>query len=204
MNCENLIKADIALACTDPIVMGLEANAVIINRDDIDRSAVKFNATRANVIESLPLKVGRRGYRAYVGGAKPFTGTKTTLSKGTYRNTFDNDFALVILENDPDVTAQVIDGLANGKFVVVYENRYNNSAKVANPGDSAFQVIGFYQGLAAETIENDKYSEETEGGWNVLLKEVKTPVAGLFLYKESYAATRALFDSLVTPVDAES
>lgn len=201
MKCENLIQRDIAPSCTDPIVGGLEANAVIINRGDIDRGAVLFNTTRKNVIESLPLKMGKKGYAAYVGGAKPFSGTKTALEKGTYRNTFANDFSLVILDNDPDVTAEIIDGLANGKFVVVYENKYNNATKAETPGDSAFQVMGFYQGLSAETIENDKYSEDTEGGWNVLLKETKVPIAGLFLYKTSYSATKAIFDSLITPAN---
>lgn len=196
MNCEKIISRDITINCTNPVIAGLEANAVIINRADLDRSAVLFNETRTNVIESLPLKTGSRGYKAAMVGAKPFTGTKTAMAKGTYRNTFDNDFGLVILDNDPDVVSGIIDGLANGTFVVVVENKYNNSAKATTPSDSAFQVIGFYQGLVAETIENDKYSEDTEGGWSVLLKETKSPVAALFLYKTSYAVTKQLFDAL--------
>lgn len=195
-NCNALIAKDIAASCVDPIVGGLESNAVIINRDDVDFALVQFNATRNNVIENLPLKKGKRGYKAYVPGAKPFSGTKTSLEKGTYRNTFANDFALVILENDPDVTAQIIDGLANGKFLVVFENKHKNLNKATSPGDSSIQIFGYYQGLQSETIDNDKYSEETDGGWAILLKETKSPLSAIFLYKESMSATKALFDAL--------
>lgn len=195
-NCNALIAKDIVASCDDPIVGGLEANAVIINREDIDFALVSFNTTRKNVIENLPLKVGKRGYKAYVPGGKPFTGTKTSLEKGTYRNTFANDFALVVLENDPDVAAQVIDGLANGKFIVVFENNHKNLNKATTPGDSAVQVFGYYQGLQSETIDNDKYSEEVDGGWSILLKETKSPKSAIFLYKESLTATKALMDAL--------
>lgn len=202
MNCESIIRKDIEVSCTDPIVSGIEPNAVIIPRSFIDFGTVTFNATRKNVIESLPLIAGKKGYKVFVAGAKPFGGSKTAMTKGTYRNSFDNDFQIVVLDNDPDVCADIIDGLANGRYVVVFENTHKNVNKATTPGDSAFQIFGYYQGLTAETIENDKYSEETEGGWTVLLKETKSPVSGLFLYKTSYSATKTLFESLTTAINA--
>lgn len=134
-------------------------------------------------------------------GDTPFTGTKVTMSKGTYRNTFDNEFAMTILDNSPDVCKNVIDGLANGDYVVVFENKYKNLNKTTNKGDSVYQIMGLRQGLNAETIENDKYSEDTDGGWAVLLKETKAPESALFLYKTDMVTTEALFNSLLSTAE---
>jgi hypothetical protein len=200
--CEFLIKQSIEINCNDPVTAGIEANGVIVNRQDIDFAEVEFNAIRKNVIEQLALKTGKKGYAVYVPGPTPFNNTTTTMEKGTNRNTFTNDVGFVILNHDPDVCANIIDALANGEFVVVYENKFKNTNKATNPGDSAFQVIGYYQGLKAETLENNKYSAETEGGWNVLLKETKSPKSGLFLYNTSYSVTKATVESLLNVVSA--
>lgn len=124
--CDITIKKDIAPSCDDPIVPGLEQEGVIMNRADVDFGAVTFNATRKNVIETLALKTGKKGYKVQVFGATPFTGTNTALATGTYRNTFTNTVSMVVLANDPDVCNDIIDGLANGDFVVVLESILNN------------------------------------------------------------------------------
>ena len=108
---------------------------------------------------------------------------------------------MVVLANDPDVCNDIIDGLANGDFVVVLENKAKGLNKTENPGDSAFQVYGYYQGLKAAEIGNDKYSEETEGGWNISLQETKVPKSALFLYKTSYDATKTLVETLTKPTE---
>ena len=94
-----------------------------MNRAEVDFGAVTFNATRKNVIETLALKTGKKGYKVQVFGATPFTGTNTALATGTYRNTFTNTVNMVVLANDPDVCNDIIDGLANGEFVIVLENK---------------------------------------------------------------------------------
>ena len=106
---------------------------------------------------------------------------------------------MVVLANDPDVCNDIIDGLANGEFVIVLENKAKGLNKTENPGDSAFQVYGYYQGLKAAEIGNDKYSEETEGGWSISLQETKVPKSALFLYKTSYDATKTLVETLTKP-----
>jgi hypothetical protein len=198
--CEFLIKSDIAINCDDPVVAGIEANGVIINRADIDFANVVRDITKKNVINTLPIKVGKKGYKIYVPGPTPFNNTATTMEKGTNRNKFTNDVGFVILDNDPDVCENVIDALANGEFVIVYENKFKNLNKASTPGDSAFQIVGYYQGLKAETLENNKYSADTEGGWNVLLKELNSPKSGLFLFDTDYATTKVKFDSLLNIV----
>ncbi|MDR2087114.1 MAG: hypothetical protein LBP72_08055 [Dysgonamonadaceae bacterium] len=198
--CEFLIKQAIEFDCNDQVIAGIEQNGVIINRQDINFAGVVFNATRKNVIETFPLKVGKKGYAIYVPTPTPFNNTTTTMEKGTNRNTFTNDVGFIILNHDPDVCANIIDGLANGEFVIVYENKFKNLNKTATGGDSAFQIAGYYQGLRAETLENNRYSDETEGGWSVLLRETRSPKSGLFLYDTSYAVTKTLFASLLNIV----
>lgn len=198
--CDAIIRKDIAPSCDDPIVSGIEQEGVIINRSDIDFSAVAFNETRKNVIETLALKKGKKAYKVIVPGKTPFTGTTTTMVSGTYRNTVTNTVAITILDNDPDVCNDIIDGLLNGSYVIVLENKYKGLQKEANKGDAAFQIYGYYQGLSASAMENNKYSEETEGGWSVTLEETKVPKSGLFLYKTSYEATKTLVDTLTAAV----
>jgi hypothetical protein len=196
--CDNAIKRDIELNCDDPIVPGIEQEGVIMNRSDIDFSTVAFNTTRKNVIETLAMKSGKKAYKVVVSGSTPFTGTNTALATGTYRNTFTNTVNMVILANDPDVCADIIDGLANGEYVTILENKAKSLQKEENPGDSAFQIYGYYQGLKAAEISNDKYSEETEGGWSVSLQETKVPKSALFYYKTDYETTKEAVEALTT------
>lgn len=194
--CDDLLKKDIAPSCDDPLTPGIEQEGVIMNRSDVDFATTMFNDARKNIIETLALKTGKKAYKVIVPGKTPFTGSKTTMTTGTYRNTFTNTIAIVILANDPDVCSDIIDGLANGSYVLVLENKYKGLQKATTPGDAAFQVYGYYQGLTATAIENDKYSEETEGGWSVMLEETKVPKSGLFLYKTSYDTTKTAVGTL--------
>lgn len=194
--CDDSIRKEIAINCDDPIVPGVEAEGVIVNRADIDFAASKLNKDRKNVIESLVLKTGKKGYKCIQDGNTPFTGTSVALAVGTYRNTFTNTVNFVVLDNDPDVCADIIDGLANGTFVVILENKHKGTSKATNPGDAAFQVFGWFQGLKANEISDEKYSEDTDGGWAVSLQETKAPKSGMFLYSTSYEATKTMVDSL--------
>lgn len=196
--CDNLINRAIDINCSDPITKGLEANGVIINRKDIDFGATTFAASGDNTIETLVLRGGVKGYEVYVPGATPYTGTKVSLEKGAYLNTFVNDVSLVVLDNGPDVSKGVVDALANGEFVLILENKHKGKAN-SKIGSSAFQVFGYYQGLRAETIENDKYSEDAKGGWMIVLKETGVPKSALFLFKTDYATTKTAIETLTSP-----
>ena len=197
--CVNLIRQDISKNCEDPIVPGIEANGIIMNRSDIDFTGVEFDEERRNVIKLLPLKTGAKAYSIFVPGPTPFNNTQTVLEIGTNRNTFTNDVGIVVLNHDPDICENIIDPLANGEFVIIYENRFKNINKASTPGDSAFQIAGYYQGLKAQTLENAKYSEDTEGGWNILLQETKSPKSGLFLYNTDYSTTYEQIQTLLNP-----
>lgn len=189
--CDSMIKKNIVVDCSNPITKGLEANGVIINRQDVDFSATVFDETRNNVVKTLALKTGKKGFEAHCPGATPFTGAKTTLEKGTYKNKWTNDIPLVVLDNGPEVCEDIIEGLANGEFVVLLRNKHRGSN-----GSAEYQIYGYYQGLRAETIENDKYSEDTDGGWAVALKETGSPKAAIYLFNTDAKTTETQFATL--------
>ncbi len=194
--CELLLSQDIAASCSDPVVPGFEQEGIIMNRDDIDFGTIEFDESRPNVISQLAMLSGKRAYKVRVLGSTPFTGTTTSFVAGTYQNTFTNNVQFVVLDNGPDVCNNVIDALASGKFLMILENNFKALNKSANKGDAAFQIYGYTQGLSASAIENDKYSEETNGGWLVTMQETKASKSGFFLFKTDYATTKAMFNAL--------
>lgn len=191
--CTSLIAEDINFACDDLVVRGLESDGIIINRDDIDFAATTFDSTKPNVIKSLVLKSGKKGYEVQQQGATPFTGTQSALTVGTYRNTWQHTVSLVVLANEPDVNAKIIDGLANGTFVVILRNVSKGAT-----GDGEYQVYGYLQGLKASEITNEKYSEDTDGGWLVNLQESASPRSALFFFDTDSATTATAYASLLT------
>lgn len=191
--CETLIAKDINIACDEMSVKGLEADGVIINRNDVDFSGTQFDETAKNIIKQLVLKSGKKGYEVVQMGNTPFTGTTSTLAVGTYRNTWTHEIPIAVLANDPEVCEKIIDGLANGTFILVLRNK----AKGAQ-GKGEYQIFGFYQGLVASAGTNEKYSDETEGGWLMTLQETNTPKSALFLFDTSSEATQARYEALKT------
>lgn len=191
--CDSLIKKDIQLNCENPFVKGMEANGVIINRQDIDFTKTVFDDTKKNVIKTLVLKTGKKGFSIHSPGATPYSGAKSALEKKTFRNTFTHDIPLIVLDNGPEVCEGIIDGIANGEFVVILRNKHKGTG-----GSAEYQIYGYYQGLYPETIDNDKYSEETDGGWACVVKETGSPVSGLFLYDTDAQKSAAAFESMLT------
>lgn len=196
--CDGIIKESISPVCPDSVVPGVEQRGVIINRSDLDFGSIVFDAARPNIIKTISLKSGAKAYEIYVPGNNSFTGTTTTMEQGTNRNSFTNNVAFVVLDNGPDVCDKVIDALSTGEFVVILENKFKSLMHPTTPGDSAFQIFGYYQGLKATTLESDKYSEDTEGGWNVVLAETRVPRSGLFLFDIDLDTTRAALTSLLS------
>ena len=188
--CESIIAQDIVIPCEDQVTKGMESDGIIINHEDIDFTKC---TVENNIIQSIVLKSGKKAYQIRQEGSNPFTGAKTELTVGTYRNSWKNTIVIVVLANTPDVVANIIDGLANGKFVVILRNLSKGS-----DGSAEYQVFGFKQALKASAGENDKYSDDTEGGWLITLEEESVPKAAYFFYKTSAEATAAAYKSLLT------
>lgn len=190
--CESIISRDITVDCDELVVRGLESDGVIINRNDIDFAATEFDSAAPNIIKTLALKSGKRGYEVAQMGNSPFTGTQSTLNVGTYHNTWTHQLPIAVLANNPDVCEKVIDGLANGQFVAILRNKQKSDK-------GEYQIYGYAQGLVASEGTNEKYSEETDGGWLITLQEVNAPKSALFFFDTNEETTAAKFASLTTP-----
>lgn len=187
--CDFALAQDIAISCDNPQVQGLKNTAYLLNYDDIDWDTL---VKEKNVVTKMALLSGKRAYEVYVPGKTPFTGTQTSLTTGTYRNKFTKTASIIILNSGPDVSENIIDQLANGKFVFIFENKYHGA-----DDKNTFEIYGLEQGLTASALDNDKYSEDTDGGWQATLEETLAPTSGLFFFTESVAATRAALNSMV-------
>lgn len=194
--CESIISKDIDFACEDLVSKGLESDGIIINRADIDFTQTEFDETNKNIIKTLILKSGKKGYAVKQNGNTPFTGTNSSLVVGTYRNSWTHQVAIVVLANTPDVAANIIDGLANGKFVVILRN-----VTKGEDGKGEYQIYGYAQGLTCSAGENDKYSEDTEGGWLMTLEETSAPKSAMFFYDTSSETTATKYESLLTEAE---
>lgn len=191
--CESLITAAIEFDCEEISVKGMEADGVIINRDDIDFAACVIDNNNGNIIKTLALKSGKTGYAVAQLGNTPFTGLVSNLNVGTYRNTWTHEIPIAVLANDPTVARDIIDPLSNGNFVLVLRNKNKGEN-----GDGEFQIFGYHQGCRASAGTNEKYSEDTEGGWLITLQEQNAPKAGMFLWNTDAQTTRSQYDSLTS------
>jgi hypothetical protein len=176
----------------------MEPDGMIINRGDIDFAKCVFSSDNKNTITTLLLKAKKQGYPVVQLGQTPFTGTQTTLTTGTYHNTFQNQVQIVVLDNGPEVAQDIIDGLANGSFVMILRN-LTKGAK----GEAEYQVYGYYQGLHATEMNNEKYSEDTDGGWLVTMQESAAPKSALFFFDTDSTTTQAKYQSLMSPAAGE-
>lgn len=193
--CESLISKDIVIDCNEQVTKGMESDAAIINRDDIDFSKTVFDDENPNIIKQLVLKKGKKAYKVVQQGSTPYTGTKSELNVGTYRNSWNHEIPIVVLANTPDVCANIIDGLANGKFVLIVRN-----VSKGTDGKAEYQIFGYAQGLKASEGSNEKYSEDTEGGWLITLKEEQTPKCAMFFFNTDSETTATQYESLLNAV----
>jgi hypothetical protein len=192
-SCDFKLAADLVADCTNPSVLGIKNTGYIMNYDDIDFDACVRDESNRYILTNLVLQTGKKAYRVYVPGKTPFTGTNSAIASGTYRNKFTKSVGLVILDNGPEVVRDIIDPLANGKFVVVLENQF-----AGKDGKNTFQVYGFEQGMSATALADEKYSEETDGGWSATLEESNAPSPAIYLFNNSVSATRTALTSLVS------
>lgn len=192
-SCDYKLAADLVANCENPSTKGLRNYGWIINLDDIDFESCVRDENNPNILTTIVLQSGKKAHRMYVPGKTPFTGTNKALADGTYRKTFTKGVNLVILDNGPDVVNDIINPLANGQFVVILENKFGGK-----DGKNTFEVYGFEQGLTATALADDKYSEDTDGGWSATLEESGAPSAGIFLFNQSVAATRTALATLVS------
>jgi len=169
--CNANINDNIQDNCENPMFSGMEAGAYIFNKGDI--SDVVSSEDNSNLIVDLALKAGKRGYFIINQRNNPFTGTNTTVEVGDYRNTFTRTVSLFIPMDGADVVKNIIDPIANGRFVVVLHNQYVNDEQ-----DNEFPIFGLDRGLVVSSLTQTKY--ENNDYWVVELQESGVPTANKF------------------------
>lgn len=183
-NCTYLIEKGFEFDCDNPIVSGLENDAWLINRKflTVDYENVGTSANPVydkHVIVNVGTTAGDDDTTAVkikqIGDA--YSGTATSLNEGTFLNTFTHTVNILIPKNDPVSAKEILFQLANGEFVVIVKNKYHSEDEA-----NRFQIYGLERGLKAASIDEDKYSEETNSGWAVSLTEAGNPYSAQFAW----------------------
>lgn len=185
--CDFLLQADLVAPCDGLSSSGLKNAGYIVNYDDVDWDNITKDSQNPNIVKNFLLKSGKNAYKVYVPGKTPYTGTNKALATGTYRNKFTKQVKLVVLSNGAGVCHDIIDQLANGRFVVILENDFQGATK-----DNTFEFYGLELGCAATEMSDDKYSEDTDGGWAVTLEETNAPTSGIFYLKDGDQSSSAI------------
>lgn len=187
--CPKLIADNISVNCDKPIFNGLENVAYIINKEDID--SIVHDAANDHIVKGITLKASAKAYKIYNPFKSPMNGTQSTLNAGDVSNKFDNAVGFIVPDDGPAIAKNIIDPLANGEFVVIVANKWENTNS-----DNKFQIYGLHRGLRATALENGKYSEETDGGHAVTLTETAAPSYGYYFFDTDVATSRSALEAL--------
>ena len=189
--CNGIIKAGIPKGyCANLPAKGYERVAVLINREDIDFNNVTVSEERNNVLTSLGLFAGKKGYEVHQMGSTPFTGTNAALEANAYYRSVTKNLVIAVINNDRDTYGNFVDPLLNGEFVAIVERKDKGKDNA-----SAFEVLGYHNGLTLSALAEDAYGDNYGGGLYTLT-ETAAPVSRMYL-GESYDAGKAIFDSLL-------
>lgn len=185
--CEFLISQDVTVNCSSPLHEGVEPLAFIINKADI-ASVSQTGST----VDDIKLKTGKQAYQIQQIGRQPFNGTNDSMEEGDLRNTINKVVAFAIMQNGPDVSDKVINGLLNGEFVIIRENKSKNDTD-----KNAFEVIGLDMGARCTSLTRNMY--ENMASYMVEMTEAGTPNAPIFFWNTDYTTTRGKVEALLTP-----
>lgn len=197
-NCDSLLAAHIDYDACHPATKGLKPIGYITNFSDVDKASMT-KIEGKNSYSNFALVEGKKLYKVFQAGRNPFTGATTEAQVGDYRTTWNKTLPIIILNNGSDVTANIVDKIANGSFVMVVEN-----AHVGTGMDNQFEILGLETGLKLSEGNAEKYNDDYGGGWQLTLVEEDAPTSGIYLEvtasgdnAPSSAATRAALDALL-------
>ena len=184
MSCITDITKDLLVDCNAS--QGIEVNAVLINSEDIDRTA----STITDKVVNINLKSGTKGFK--LEGIKQINSYLSEIEVNEDSlNKFNHQFNGRIYDLSAE-NREEIDALGSGaNLVVVVEKKYKGASN-----ESAFVVLGFQNGLEiSEGVEN---SAENDGVFtfsvasNPLALEPKSP---LIYFDTDYDTSKTAFDN---------
>ena len=195
--CEKLINQCIGADCNKPLFSGVDGVAYIANFADI--ASVTYDEQNHSIITGITMKtdtvgsdqVARCFYTVQQLGKNPFEGSQTELVEGTYSNKFTNTVQLAVADNSAEITNNVIDQMANGRFVLITVNDYRN-----DNSDNKYQIFGIQKGLRCTAMTREWYGDN-DGAYILTLTEENVPKSGLFIYTTSESATDTMVNGLL-------
>lgn len=186
------ISADLLVDCTNPIVNGANDRLILINQEDWEDATITYNGTNTKIIENIILPSATTGYEYQ--GMYNSNEPKSTLVKGTYSTSWDQEVMFKIFNNSPDVKKQ-LDLLRLGKVVAIIQNNHKGTS-----GNAAFEVYGHSSGLELVECTRTVADNDTQGGYACVLRNSEKSRENSLPYSifiTSYSVTKALVDSLI-------
>jgi hypothetical protein len=184
--CLGVISANIDEDCDNPRVIGYEDTAIIINRSDIDWTAITFDSSNRRIVNDIQLLSGKKPYVIYNPRLSnpSFNGTQTALNPDTGHYTKTMQFFYKGIGGE--AAATVVEPLAKGEYVAILQRKDHS-------GHGSFQIFGLQNGIYA----TEQVQDETTGYW-LMTMAIDEPFAETELFKTDYAGSKGLFDGLVS------
>lgn len=188
-SCDGLLSGDILNDCLNPSVGGLEANVLLFNSEDINKSATTYDASNKLIVTNFQVKTGKTGYlleSVKQIHALKFEYVKKELGNDRYKHTF----SFVIL-NPTAANRNKLFEMNGGRFTVMVESKFKGASS-AEP----FLIGGYDSGMELQTIAYA--SNENDGTISVEMTSVESyeePKPILTFLDTDYATSKALFDA---------
>ena len=193
MSCGD-IAADVLIDCDNPIKAGTENRMIVLNRADWNDGAITFSSGNDQVVEAITLLSGVEGfvYEGKRNSIEPKSELVKTKYSEDYKHTVSNKvFDLTIL------TKKELMAMAKGSYVVIVENKYKGAT-----GEAAYEIYGVDAGLELSQNIREINNIETGGAFDIILSSNDEDLEKFMpkvLFITDYAATKAVFESLLTP-----
>lgn len=186
--CLGVISDNLSQDCDNPRVAGYEDIAIILNRSDIDWTAVTYDATNKRIVKSLSMIEAKTPFVVYNPRVNPapFNGTNSTFNADN--NRYDKTVQCYYEGIGGAAAMNVVEPLKAGSYVMLLQRKDHR-------GDGSFQLIGFESGLKATAQVQD---EET--GYWLMTMTTNEPSADVSFFDTDYATTKAAFDTLLALV----
>ena len=188
--CDGLITADILFDCLNSSTAGLETNVLLINRKQIDYSAVTFDATVTSLMTNFQLLSGNTGYLLQ-GVKQNQSGASEIVQKEFSSNKVKHTFSGVVLNPTAENIEQLNLMNDGGEFVAIVERKFKGE-----DNDDAFLVFGFHLGLYLTTMTYN--TNENDGVIQFTLESAdgsEEPRLPYVLLETDYATTKTAFDN---------
>lgn len=185
-----LIDNDFLFDCDDSPIGSLETDVLIVNRGDVDYTAVSYDGVNGNIITNFQLKAGKTGY--LLQGIKQENSSGYEIVKKEFGpDAFKHTFNGVILTPNAVHKNQLDKMSKGGSYIAVVQRKY----KGINNAD-AFEVYGVDNGLELESASYS--SNENSGTISFVLASVEgfeERESPKTLLETDYATTLTAFDN---------